>query len=77
MLKLLNKKWSTKQVMKHLQKMWRSMNEAQTKRYKEMSEIDRNRFDRQRKLAKDGVRPGQTCSCNQKKSFSFINLFDT
>ena len=27
-LKMINQKWSTKQVMKHLQKTWRSMSEA-------------------------------------------------
>ena len=63
-LKIVHNKWSTKQVMKHLQKTWRSMTDEQTKRYKEMSETDRSRFDRQRKLAKEGVRPDQVCTCD-------------
>ena len=43
--------------MKNLQKEWRSMSEEQTRRYKEMSEIDRSRFDKYWRMAKDGVAP--------------------
>jgi len=39
------------------------MNESQTNRYREMSEIDRSRYDKQRKMVKDGVKPDQTCTC--------------
>lgn len=54
------------------------MSNAQTKRYKEMSEIDRGRFDKQRKMAKDGVRPDQVCTCDEvNRVVSYINCFDT
>ena len=66
-LKLINQMWSTKQVMNHLKKTWRNMSEKQTRRYREMSEIDRNRYDRQRKLQKEGITPDQTCTCHELK----------
>ena len=57
-MKIVNQQWSTKQVMKHLKKTWRSMDAAQTAPYRHMSESDRYRYDKQRKYLKEGIKPG-------------------
>ena len=62
-LKTKNQQWSTKQVMKHLQKAWRNMTATQTQKYRDMSDLDRNRYDRHRKFLKEGVKPGAKCDC--------------
>ena len=51
-LKSRNSQWSTKQVMKHLQKTWRNMEQTDSAKYREKSELDRVRYDRHRKLVK-------------------------
>ncbi len=50
--------------MKHLKKTWRILSEEQTKVYHDMSELDRDRYDQQRRLLKQGLLPGQQCSCD-------------
>ncbi len=41
--------------MKHLQKTWRSMAADLSKKYREMSDLDRVRYDKHRHLLKQGV----------------------
>ena len=62
-LKTKNQQWSTKQVMKHLQKTWRGMKASQTQKYRDMSDLDRNRYDRHRKFLREGIKPGTKCDC--------------
>lgn len=50
--------------MKHLQKTWRGLSDEQTKVYHDMSDLDRARYDQQRRLLKQGLLPGQQCSCD-------------
>ena len=38
--------------MKHLQKTWRNMPQGQAEKYREMSELDRVRYDKHRRLLK-------------------------
>ncbi len=49
---------STKQVMIQLQKQWRSMSDTETKKYRDMSDLDRVRYDRHRRLKKEGLGEG-------------------
>lgn len=51
-MKIVNSEWSTKQVIKHLQKTWRKMPFDKMTKYRDMSELDRARFDRHRSVLK-------------------------
>ena len=65
--------------MKYLSKTWRRMTPGQAKRYKDMSDMDRDRFDLQRKIIKQGNKNGMIgglgkghslfgeCTCETKK----------
>jgi hypothetical protein len=44
--------------MKHLQTTWRRLSSEQAKVYHDMSELDRARYDQQRRLLKQGLLPG-------------------
>ena len=60
---------STKQVMNQLQKTWRGMSDSETQRYRDMSDLDRVRYDRHRRLLKEGLGEGveNLCSCQSKQ----------
>ena len=72
--------------MKYLSKTWRRMTPEQAKRYKDMSDMDRDRFDLQRKIIKQGNKNGMIgglgkghnlfgeCTCELKKDGDFSNL---
>ena len=76
-MKKSNSTWSTKLIIKHLQKKWRGMTPEQTKKYRDFSATDRARFDRQRKILKEGISIGQVCQCQsmtQKEKNSELNV---
>ena len=49
--------------MRHLQKTWRNLDDRKIKRYRDLSDRDRVRFDYERRLRKQGLQDGAACTC--------------
>ena len=56
--------WSTKFIKKHLLKTWRELTVEEIKKYKNMSAMDKARYDRQVKIMKQGMKSIQVCQCD-------------
>jgi len=62
-MKKIHPNWSTKQVMKHLSKLWNRMTEDEKERYRHLSTQDRTRFEVQRRKHKLCQKSGKDCTC--------------
>ena len=54
--------------MKHMKRTWRNLSSEQTLRYRQMSDTDRTRYEKMKRLLKEGIKEGMTCTCEDENA---------
>ena len=75
-LKIINSQWTTKQVTKHMKRTWKNLSPEKTLRYRQMSDTDRTRYEKLKRLLKEGIKEGMSCACPPEEQPQVPSLDD-